>query len=144
MYSSLSGLKQTIPAEISKLSRLPRPIKLTALSLSLGVALIGALAMFFRKRRKRTQMIQRKLEAKVQQQQQRRLQGARPGSLPPLHHNNTPTSAQHPVGGGREGSTVSAGNRSVSGGSFRRLRSPHYSKLRTPNGGRSIVMLPHG
>ena len=136
MYSTFVGLRQSIPQEISKLSRLPRPIKLTALSLSLGVALIGALAMFFRKRRKRTQMIQRKLEAKVQQQQQRRLQGSRPGSLPPLHHNHsTASTQQHNSSSGREGSNVSTGNRSISGGSFRRLRSPHYSKLRTPNGG---------
>ncbi|RUS82436.1 hypothetical protein EGW08_009782, partial [Elysia chlorotica] len=134
MYSSLAGLRRTIPAEISKLSGLSRPIKLTALSLSLGVALIGALAMFFRKRRKRTQMIQRKLEAKVQQQQQRRLQNSRPGSLPPLHHNHNTSSAQQP-NSARDGSTISASNRSIAGSSsFRRIRSPHYNKLRTPNG----------
>ncbi|GFS21519.1 mitoguardin 2 [Elysia marginata] len=135
MYSTFIGLRQTIPAELTKLYHLPRRTKLTALSLSLGIALFGALAVFFRRRRKRTQMIQRKLEAKVQQQQ-RRLQGARPGSLPPLHQNyNTSTSAaQQQNSSGRDGSVASAGNRSIGGGSFRRLRSPHLSRLRTPNG----------
>ncbi|GFN77604.1 mitoguardin [Plakobranchus ocellatus] len=141
MYRGLQSLRQSLPAEISKLSLLPRPIKLTALSLSLGVALIGALAMFFRRRRKRTQMLQRKLDAKVQQQ--RRLHGGRPNSLNSLQHNNhTSNNQQHSF---KDSSTSSAGNRSfISGSSFRRLRSPHFTKMRTPNGGSNPVTPKRG
>ncbi|XP_005104976.2 mitoguardin-like [Aplysia californica] len=115
MYKSLAGLKTTIPAELSRLARLPRPIKLTALSLSLGVALIGALAMFFQRRRKRTQMIQKKLEAKQQQRQQQN------------HHHHHNHSAHHAAR--HQPSTQSVGNKSAS--SSRRLRSP---RMHTVNG----------
>lgn len=133
MYSPTPILawSQKIPGELTKFYLLPRRTKLTALSLSLGIALFGALAYFFRRRRKRTQMIQRKLEAKVQQQQQRRLQSARPGTLPPLQQNHNNMSSSQP-NSARDGSINS--NRSIVGGSFRRLRSPYLSKLRTPNG----------
>ena len=47
VVKSLAGLRTSIPTELARLARLPRPVKLTALSLSLGIALFGALAMFF-------------------------------------------------------------------------------------------------
>lgn len=124
MYKSFSGIKQSIPIEISKLSHLPRPVKWTALSLTLGIALIGTLAMFFRKRRKRTQMIQKKLEAKNQQRKQN-------------------TSANHAesnhVNKAQSSGGASALNRSTL--SFRKLRSSHLTKTQTPNGGELFFLL---
>ncbi|XP_059142729.1 mitoguardin-like [Physella acuta] len=120
MYKSLSSIKQSIPLEISKLSHLPRPVKWTALSLTLGIALIGTLAMFFRKRRKRTQMIQKKLEAKNQQRKQNTLA------------NHTSHTESNHVNKAQTSGGASALNRSTL--SFRKLRSSHLTKTQTPNG----------
>ncbi|CAL1538610.1 unnamed protein product [Lymnaea stagnalis] len=121
VYKSLSGLKVALPVDISRLTGLSRPIKLTALSLSLGVALIGALAVFFRKRRKRTQMIQKKLAAKNEQRQQ--ING--PNHLP--HPASQHLKKQH-------GTNSSAPVTRSASSSFRKLRSNHLTKTQTPNG----------
>lgn len=118
MFKSLTGLRAMVP-EVSRITHLSRPVKLTALSLSLGIALIGALAMFFRRRRKRTQMIQKKLEAKNQRQQQSQNH----------HQHHTHPHIQRP-----QGLMFGSGNRSVTT-SLRKLRSSHLTRTQAPNGG---------
>ncbi|CAG5116613.1 unnamed protein product, partial [Candidula unifasciata] len=117
MFKSLTGLRGMVP-EVSRITHLSRPVKLTALSLSLGIALIGALAMFFRRRRKRTQMIQKKLEAKNQRQQQSQ-----------NHHQYH----SHPHIPRPQGILFGSGNRSATT-SLRKLRSSHLTRTQAPNG----------
>ena len=111
VIKSLVGLKTTIPAELSRLARLPRPVKFTALSLSLGLALFGALTMFFQRRRKRAQTNQKKLEAKKQQRQQQQ-----------IHYRHVPSNYSAPQ----------SSNRSST--SSRRLRSPRTPRTPRQNG----------
>lgn len=70
MLKALASIQQGMPAHVTQLSKLPRHIKLTALGVTVGLALMGFLAAFFRRRRRRAQQIQKKLQAKQQHRRQ--------------------------------------------------------------------------
>lgn len=64
MFKQLAEIQRQLPQQVSQLTRLPRHVKLTALGISVGLALMSFLAVFFRRRRRRAQQIQKKLQAK--------------------------------------------------------------------------------
>ncbi|KAL8578961.1 hypothetical protein ACOMHN_001923 [Nucella lapillus] len=98
MFKQLVQIQKQLPAQVSQLTRLPRHVKLTALGVSLGLALMSFLAVFFRRRRRRAQQIQKKLQAKQlhrqhqlnQRQHQRLLHAAAHHSSASSSHANTP------------------------------------------------------
>lgn len=89
MFKSLIQLQHRLPVDVTKLTHLPRHVKLTALGVSLGFLLMGILAAFFRRRRRRAHLIQKKLQAKQNQRQQNRSHH-RPGHHQSVTNNNIP------------------------------------------------------
>lgn len=93
MFKSLAELQRHLPTDISRLTRLPRNVKLSALGVSIGLVLMGFLAAFFRRRRRRAQLIQKKLQAKQHlRQHHNKLLHQRLTHLSQSHssHGNTP------------------------------------------------------
>ena len=123
LSKSLAVIKSAIPAELAKLAKLPRPTKITALSLGLGVALFGALAVFFKRRRRRAQMNQKKLDAKKQHRQQHM-----------SHSRNLPSTQTARLQFQSSNQSSTSGNRSTL--SSRRLKNPRF-----PNGGEFCSLL---
>ena len=97
MFKSLAEFQRQLPAHVSHLTRLPRHVKLAALGLSVGLALMGFLASFFRRRRRRAQQIQKKLQAKQQHRQNQLNQRLHQRLTVSQHHSSSRTNT--PNGG---------------------------------------------
>jgi C4-dicarboxylate-specific signal transduction histidine kinase len=84
MFKALAEFQSRLPAQVTQLTRLPRHVKLTALGLTVGLALMSFLAAFFRRRRRRALQIKKKLQTKREHRQlqlNQRLQGRLAGAV---------------------------------------------------------------
>ncbi|KAK7094477.1 mitoguardin-like [Littorina saxatilis] len=137
MFKSFAEFQRHLPAHVSQLTRFPRHVKLTALGLTLGLAVMSFMAAFFRRRRRRAQQIQKKLDAK-QQQRQRHLNQRLHQRLTHTQHSTSARSGTNTPNGDITSRRSAQSTASHTGSMLEHIRQRSLSASMSSLGGASV------